>query len=51
MLAIGLVRRIGFGDGIIKIAGWVFLVYGVYALYMATAFLTNNVYGRKLLPT
>ena len=51
MLSLGLVRRIGFGDGVVKIAGYIFLVYGVYTLYMAVAFLTNTVNRRKLLPT
>jgi succinate-acetate transporter protein len=50
LLAIGLMQRIGFGDGIVNIAGWLMLVYGIYSLYAGTAFMVNEVYGRKILP-
>jgi len=50
LLAIGLIQRIGFGDGIVNIAGWLMLIYGVYALYAGTSLLVNEVYGRKVLP-
>jgi succinate-acetate transporter protein len=46
----GLVDRIGFGDGVVNIAGWLLLVYAIYAFYAATAFLVNKVYERKVLP-
>jgi len=50
LLAWGLISRIGFGDGVVNIAGWILLVYAIYSFYTATAFLTNNIYGRKVLP-
>jgi succinate-acetate transporter protein len=50
LLAWGLISRIGFGDGIVNIAGWLLLVYAIYSFYTATAFVTNSVYGRKVLP-
>ena len=50
LLAWGLISRIGFGDGIVNIAGWVILVYAIYSFYTATAMLANSVYGRKVLP-
>lgn len=50
LLAFGLVQRIGFGDGIVNIAGYLFLVYGIYAFYTAMAFLTNASFGRKVIP-
>ena len=50
MLALGLVQRVGFGEGIVNIAGYIFLVYAVYSFYTATAFVTNAVYARKVMP-
>jgi succinate-acetate transporter protein len=50
LLAIGLIQRTGFGDGVVNVAGWIILVYGIYALYAGTAFLVNAVYNRKVMP-
>jgi succinate-acetate transporter protein len=50
LLGWGLISRIGFGHGVVNIAGWLLLIYAIYAFYAATGFLVNRTYGRRVLP-
>ena len=50
MLALGLMQRIGFGDGIVNTAGFVFLIGGIFSMYIAMGFLTNAAWGKRIFP-
>jgi len=50
LLGIGLMQRIGFGDSIVNIAGWLILVGAAYSIYSGGAMITNTVYGTRKLP-
>jgi len=50
LLAIGLIAGVGLGTGIMMISGILLLIFGIYALYAGTVFITNTVYGAPKLP-
>ncbi len=49
-LAAGLLDGANFGDAIMKVSGILFLVFGAFAYYAGTVFITNTVYQAPKLP-
>ncbi len=49
-LASGLLDGANFGDAIMKVSGILFLVFGAFAYYAGTVFITNTVYQAPKLP-
>ena len=49
-LAAGLLDGANFGDAIMKVSGILFLIFGVFAYYAGTVFITNTVYQAPKLP-
>ncbi len=49
-LAAGLLDGAGFGDTIMKVSGILFLMFGAFAYYAGTVFITNTVYQAPKLP-
>jgi len=50
LVAAGLLADVAFGAGVNIGAGWLFLVFALYAIYAGTAFVTNTVYQAPKLP-
>lgn len=50
VLAIGLLQGANFGDPIMKLAGILLLLFGLFAYYAGTVFITNTVYQAPKLP-
>ncbi len=49
-LAAGLLDGANFGDAIMKVSGILFLIFGAFAYYAGTVFITNTVYQAPKLP-
>ena len=49
-LAVGLLDGANFGDAIMKVSGILFLIFGAFAYYAGTVFITNTVYQAPKLP-